>query len=200
MIRIVFIAIIGLLFVFKVEAKKIPGQIIYKNDTVNVILNIPTKILPSEPNYVKLQKKVKYFDSQGVKKVVHPGEAIEIRFVFKSEEVRMVSRPNRNLYSNKLNLFLKVEVDGDLKLFSYYYTVNSHNPSAQITMGQSYTARRFLLQKGDEDFKMPKKIGFKKDMMEYFDDCPELSKKIESKEFRKSEMVSMVIFYNRSCN
>lgn len=62
-----------------------------------MIVNIPVRTATWEPNYKKLQYKVKYVDSLGVKKVLKPEDALEIRFVYDSVEVRMVSKVNLTL-------------------------------------------------------------------------------------------------------
>ena len=49
--KLIFITVIGLIFIFKLEAKKIEGQIFYKNDTVYVTMNIPVKFFTQELNY-----------------------------------------------------------------------------------------------------------------------------------------------------
>lgn len=204
--KLIFITVIGLIFIFKLEAKKIEGQIFYKNDTVYVTMNIPVKFFTQKPNYKKLQYKIKYFDSLGVKKVLRPDDAEEVRFTYLYEKVRMLSRTNTlglgNIFSMSSNIFLRIEIDGDLKLFTYYYTQSYQMNNTSIGMSRGvffYSEEKSILQKGDGELKRPKGLRFRKDMIQYFNDCPELSKKIEVKVFRKSDLDSIVRFYNRSC-
>jgi hypothetical protein len=56
-----------------------------------------------------------------------------------------------------------------------------------------------ILQKGNGELKRPKGLTFKKDMINYFSDCPKLVEKIESKDFRKDDLESIVRFYNSNC-
>jgi hypothetical protein len=42
-------------------------------------------------------------------------------------------------------------------------------------------------------------MSFRKDMAEYFRECPELTRMIEEREFRKGELESIVTFYNTRC-
>ena len=60
--KIVILITIVLILTFKLEAKKIEGKIFFANDTIDVTFNIPIKFFTQEPNYEKLQYKVKYFD------------------------------------------------------------------------------------------------------------------------------------------
>lgn len=84
--QLIFITIIGLIFTLKLEAKKIEGQICYEKDTVNVIMQIPLNFLTQEPNYERLQMRIKYFDSLGVKNTLRPSDAKEIRFTYQNEK------------------------------------------------------------------------------------------------------------------
>lgn len=205
--RISILIAIGLIFTFKLEGKKIEGKIFFENDTIDVTFNIPIKFFTQEPNFEKLQYKVKYFDSTGIKIVLRPDNAKEIQFKYEDENVRMLSRYNSlglgNIFSMSTNIFLKLEIDGELKLFSYYYTQRSagtYNASTgMMTGGYSYSVERYILQKGNGELKRPKGLTFKKDMLEYFSDCPKLVEKIESKDFRKDDLESIVRFYNSNC-
>jgi xanthine/uracil/vitamin C permease (AzgA family) len=205
--RTCILIVIGLILTINLEAKKIEGRIIFKNDTIDVILNIPIKFFTQEPNYEKLQYKVKYIDSTGKKITLIPDNVKEVQFRYDFQDIRMLSRFNslgsRSIFSSSANILLKLEIDGKLKLFSYYYTQSSpgmHNPSTgTMTGGYSSSVEKYVLQKGGDDIKRPKGITFRKDMAEYFKDCPALVKKIEGKDFRKDDLVSIVRFYNSNC-
>ena len=198
---------IGLIVGFNLNAKKIEGKIILEKDTLDVIFKIPFKLLAQEPNYEKLQVKVKYYDSNGNKIVLRPDDAKEIQFNDGYEDVRMLSRYNSlylgSIFSTSTNIFLKIEIDGKLKLFNYYYTQSSggmyNGATGTMTGGYSYSVEKYILQKGELELKRTKGLMFRKDMVEYFGDCPELSKKIQEKEFRKDDMQAIVRFYNNNC-
>lgn len=205
--KLIFITVIGLIFTFKSEAKKFEGQIFYKNDSVNVTMEIPVKLFSKKPKYEKLQYKVKYYDSLGLIQVIKPFDAEEIRFSYEDEKVRMLSRKNTlglgKTFSMSSKIFLKLEIDGDLKLFNCYYTqktYGSYNTMTGMTVGgPTYKMEKFLLQKGDEELMRPYPLTFRKDLIQYFNDCPELSKKIEDKEFNINDLESIVRFYNLNC-
>lgn len=71
--------------------------------------------------------------------------------------------------------------------------------TGDMTGGNSINLERFVLQKGEGDLKRPKGLTFKKDMADYFSDCPALIEKIESKDFRKNDLEFVVRFYNSNC-
>ena len=199
--------VIGFMLTFKVDAKRLEGKLLLEHDTLNVTFKIPVSLFTQEINFEKLQRRIKYFDSTGNKVVIRPDQAEEIRFFYNHEEIRMLSRfsPYRlnDLFSKNHYYFLKLEIDGKLKLFRYYYTENSPEvydaSSDVITGGQSYSASRYILQKLSEEIYMPKNLTFRKDLMEYFQDCPELSMKIENREYRKTDLETIVRFYNSYC-
>lgn len=193
-------------------AEKIEGMIITNvNDTLKVTFDIPIELLSREPNYERLQYKVKYVDENGKKQTLKPDDAREIIFTYNNETVRMLSRLNTLqfvggtiLLSSGDNIFLKLVEDGPVQLFLYYYTQNTPgtiNPSSgAMTGGFMYDTDRYILQKGVRgELKQIKGMSFRKDMAEYFADCPELVKKIEEKEFKREDMEAIVRFYNAQC-
>ncbi|HSA05027.1 MAG TPA: hypothetical protein P5145_05495 [Tenuifilaceae bacterium] len=192
---------------YSIKAEKIQGQIFLKTDTLNVTLDIPIKFLSQEINYTKLQKKVKYYDSNGNKVTLYPHQAIEIKFKYDYENVRMISVPRNgdlaSVFDSEPNIFLKLEIDGKLRMYCYYYY--QHSPggmnAATGTMsgGASYSTDKYLLQKENGTIKWPKNLSFRKDMIQYFSDCPELAGKIEKKEFKKDDLDSIVRYYNSNC-
>jgi predicted Zn-ribbon and HTH transcriptional regulator len=200
--RIYLLMVIGLMFAWKLEAKKMEGKILFDHDTLAVTFNIPVNFFSQEPIYEKLQYKVKYYDTAGKKIVLKPDQAKEIQFQYEGKTVRMLSRNNSTGWANS-TLYLKLEIDGNLKLFNYYYTQNSpgmYNSSTGTTTGSySYGVEKYMLQKADGELKRPKGLTFKKDMVEYFSDCPALIEKIESKDFRKNDLEFIVNFYNSNC-
>lgn len=197
-----------LLITFTSEAKKIKGQIILANDTLNVTLLIPFKFFSSNPNYEQLQYKIKYLNTKGEKETKKAEEVVEVRFTANNQKNRMISLPNTigssaSLFSNRDFILLKLEKEGYCRMFAYYYTTSSpgmYNAGTGSYMaGGSSTVTQHFLQKGKGELTQIKGISFKRDMSEYFNDCPSLSEKIESKELRKSDINFIIDFYNKNC-
>lgn len=202
------ILLVALVATGSAEAKKIKGFIIFGRDTVEVTFKVSVGLFASEPSLERMQYKVIYYDGNGKRNVLRPDMAKEIRFAYKGKEIRMLSRSTLGIdFADVLmldtDIFLKIEVDGPVKLFRFYSTRQSGgnmNPTTGMMTGtMSYSVERFLLQKGSGMLKRPKTLTFRKDMKEYFGDCPELVSKIESKEFTKNELFSIVSFYNAQC-
>jgi len=194
---------------YEAESKSflMKGQIIYANDTVDVTFNIPVKKISEEINFEKLQLKVTYFDSNHKKITLKSNQAKEIRFQDGSHMIRMVSRRNSlmlgSIYTMDTTIFLKIEIDGNLKLFTYYGSSGGMYGSAGgmpiMTGGSITTVQTYILQKGDGPLIKPYKLTFRSDMKKYLSDCPALIEKIDSKEFRNADIESIVLFYNGEC-
>jgi len=189
------------------EAKKIEGKIYFINDTLDVILKIPINVFSKEIYYEKLQYNIKYYDSAKNKVVIKPDQVEEIRFIYQDEEVRMLSRYStlrlESVFSKNYKIFLKLQIDGKLKLFKYYHTESSpviYNSSSEVmNEGFSNQVDKAILQKGDEELVRIKALTFRRDMMEYFSDCQEISQKIGNKGYRKKDIETIVNFYNSYC-
>lgn len=94
--------------------------------------------------------------------------------------------------------------DDFLKLYSLSYTsfastgmgvgIGFRNTStyhirrASDKVGQYYVAYGYI-----------PKISFKKVVLSYFTDCPQLQEKVENGEFKKDDFVKVVEFYNQNC-
>jgi len=210
--RTLLIFVIGLAFTFKLEAKKVEGLIFFEKDTVKVTFEIPVSFFSEEVDYQKLQYKVKYYGTDGKKIVLKPEQAKEIQFKDGYQEIRMLSRENTlgggNIFFGSSNIFLKLEMDGSIKMFKYFYTQTSPGMTVGgggmaggtiMVGGGSYNVEKFVLQKGNSELKRPRGLFFRKDMIEYFSDCPELAKKIENKDYTSDDLDAIVRYYNSQC-
>jgi hypothetical protein len=178
--------------------KKVGGTIMFKGESRNVTFDIKVPLLGSEPNFERIQYKVKYYDENGKKQTLRPDDADEIWFDYDGGEVHMISCENTlgGIFSISNKIFLKVEIDGPLRLFRYYY---KQRMSTGLPGGTVYVADDFIFQKGNGPLKQPKAWGWKKDMIEYFSDCPGLRERIEKKDLNRREVEAIVLYYNSNC-
>lgn len=194
-----------LITIFSASAKQFPGKIITENGTRDVIFLVPRGSVPFIPDYHSMQYKIRYMNNQGRKKVLRPGQCLEISFSNNGEEVRMLSRKNTwetgPIFPFHRNLFLKVEVDGHMKLFRNYYKESVQAAGNTSSLVQDdYTHFRYLVQRGEDDLKLLNVLGFRSDMTNYFEDCPELVVRIDNRELRRRDAVEIVQFYNLHCS
>ncbi|MFA8435365.1 MAG: hypothetical protein ACEPOZ_12675 [Marinifilaceae bacterium] len=205
--KIYLLFFIGLFCSLSVEAKKVEveGRIIFANDTISVKMKIPVTLLTLDLKYDELQYKIKYYDAKGKKCVLKPDGAKEVRFKYKHQEVRMLSRKKiagvGNLFSANKNIFLRLKIDGPLQLFYFYCKQNyygAHNNSMNVMFG-GFTVDdyKFLIQKKGGELKCPKLFTFRKEMIEYLQDCPDIVRRIKNKEFKKRDLEELVRLYNK---
>lgn len=207
--KIYLILVVGFICLNQLQAKKIPGYFIANsNDTVNVTFNIPIRFFGKEPNYERLQWKIKYYDSGHTKQLLKPGMASEISFICNDKRIIMLSRKNNlglvgSIFNDNSIVFLQLIKDGKLKLFKYFKTNNSpgmYNGSAGMMMGSySYSVEKYIMQKDNGDLYKTHWLSFKNDMKYYFSDCPDLAKKIEDKVYRSDDIEQIVDEYNLTC-
>ena len=189
---------------FSASAKQLPGKILTAQGATDVIFLVPRGSVPFEPDYNSMQYKIRYLDPQGRKRTLRPGQCLEISFVNNGEEVRMLSRANTWEPGPKFrfnrNLFLKLEVDGYLKLFRNYYKESDQLAGSTSTVGQfEYTYYRHLVQSGDDELKILNVLNFRSDMTAYFTDCPELAERINNRDLRRRDAAEIVQYYNLNC-
>lgn len=196
-------------FSLHVHAKKIPGIIVKGDESIHVNFEIKVSFIAGEPNFERIQYKVKYYNDAGKKVTLRPEDTDEILFYFGGVEVRMISCENTlssgNIFITSKRIFLKIEIDGPLRLYRFYYSQMSPGvggaPGGAFPNNTStyHTVNDFIFQKGNGELKSPRTLGWRKDMIEYFSDCPALRERIESKDLRRKEVEEIVKYYNIYC-
>jgi len=187
--------------------RKVEGIIIANGESREVTFDIRVPLLADEPNFERIQYKVRYYDENGKKQTLHPDDADEIWFEYDGMEVRMISCVNTigagSMFSVARRIFLKLEIDGPLRLYRYYYKQTTPGyyggPGGGFSGGTTYTVDNLIFQKGNGPLKQPRSLGWKKDMLDYFRDCPDLRERLESKDLRRKEIEAIVLYYNRHC-
>lgn len=179
-------------------AEKVPGQIVYADKTVDVTFLIPVGLFGGGPNTEPMQNRVRYLDAKGKKRWLKPDQAKEYRFSWGGQDFRMVSHKYEvSMLFLGSHVFLLQLIDGPVKMFEYRQTTNTGGgPNMASTSRQTIS---YLLKKGDDSLVEPRVLGFKKDMAEYFKDCPALVALIEGKEFKRRDLDEIVMFYNTRC-
>lgn len=201
--------VISILLVISIHAygRKVKGEIIANGKLREVTFDIKVPLLVNEPNFHRLQYKIRYYDEAGKKQTLRPHDADEIRFDYEGREVRMISCPNTlgngNIFSTSTRIFLKLEIDGPLRLYRHYYKESTPGfytgGTGGFSGGTTYIAENLIFQKGNGPLKQPKTLGWKKDMLDYFSDCPGLRERIDNKDLRRKEIEAIVIYYNQNC-
>jgi hypothetical protein len=175
------------------RAMKIQGIIINRNDTSSVTFNIPTNARQTEPNFQNMQRSIKYYDINGKKKILKPKDAEEVQFTMNNKLIRILSR-KMNFNTNNRSfldsvMFLKLEEDGYLKLFSFHL----------LDMNNMNSNKRYLLQKGTDELKWVNNVRIKKDLIEYLSECSSVVEMITEYNFFLKGLNPIVSHYNTNC-
>lgn len=188
------------------KTEKMEGEIISKNGIDTVVFEVPIRKSIGEPDYQKIQNKIIYFDTAGNKFTLRPDSVQEIRFKYSGKTIRMVALYNSlelgSMFSQGEYIFLKLEIEGNVNVFRYFYIqsrTGGYNFSTGAISNTSYKTDDFILQKRNRQIMRPSWMAFRKDMKEYFADCPALSEKIQNKEFDRNDVLKIVEYYNSNC-
>src|SRR6478609_2749428 len=113
-----------------------------KGDTTYVIFDIPLYL--NSPNYHMIQNEIKYFDSNGKKVKLKSRITTTYCFLFNDSLIKMVA------YNGPMVLakFLKLQVDGELKLY-IFYSPSSSNPLSLLLLKEPLL-ENYLYQKRNE--------------------------------------------------
>lgn len=226
--KFLLILFFSLLSINVSAAKKIPGFIITGTDSLAVTFKISITEdprYPNEPDYLVLQRRVKYIDSTDQVQTLRPEDAERYVFEFNNYKVVMVSMSYHT--NSKPNMFIREVADGtNLNLYSLYTPQPKISTTElQVDFSDYYRLNldyalvdlTYYFQKEGESFVRIKPRN-KKFYKQYFADCPHLSEKINNKKYayggqknkkgQKMDIVEdlhrkltqMVLDYNVECN
>jgi len=177
-----------------VQARKLPGYFVSNTgDTVKVTFKIPLILLTREPNIKKLQRRVRIYSVTGEKVDLDGARVKEIFFQKDGQRFRMRSCKNNLGLAKSSHPYVYLLLEDEGKLNLYHYRPNFGSGIRSINADEFY-----ILQKGNGDLFRPALIFFRKSMSKYFEDCPEFSKKFDTREYDGGDTKKIVYDYNRS--
>ncbi|MFK7969114.1 MAG: hypothetical protein AB8F95_02050 [Bacteroidia bacterium] len=203
LLTICFLFITGSIF-----GLTLPGQIFYEDDTVDVIFSIPIQLLSGQPNFVRIQDRIKYrIEGEKKRRKLFAADAEEIRFKHLGSTLRMLSifypQQRFELFGRHQDFkqFVLLREDGKVRLFEYFYQTAGTpmmNGNGTMTGGGNQTHRDFYLERNGA-YVLVKRGGFKNNIANFFRDCDELSEKIANKTLRYRDLNYIVTTYNQGC-
>lgn len=197
--KLLFLLCFGLLTNSNLQAKKLSGEIIFPDDTLEATIEVPIIWSTGEPDFYALQQRVTYFvGGERKRQKVKPEEAQEIRFEYEGMvfQMRSVQNPADVLFKSKD--FLKLEIEGAVSLFAYYQQEGAtggrddefDNDGRRIT---------YIVKKGKEEAMTVSPLSFRWDMTDFFSECLTLVDKIEHRDLRRRDIKEIVSYYNEVC-
>ena len=194
--------------------RKVSGYIVSnKKYTIHALFDIPRTSKSIESvNFNQLQNEVVYFDSLNIKHKLKSDSAIGFCFILDTDSVKMVSFKGTKHFSR---FFLRLIIDGELRLFKVYLPINKYWPVKVLDefphTGWSVLPSKeindvpedvaYLLQKSNgKIFYVKRKISFRENLIDYLSECGELTKKIQNNESTFEDIPKIVKEYNLNCH
>lgn len=150
-----------------------------------------------------IRSRSEYIDSRKIKTVVFSNNNTDSPL---KNDLTFIIVP-KNKKRTKFG-FVKLIVNGRIKLVS---KVRMSLGSSQVlpdnsmmTIRNPHNYENLLLLKNDENngYGLPIKLkgSFKKSAAKFFEDCPNLVKKILNKDFKQKDLIVIVKYYNKNCS
>ena len=179
-------------------ARQVKGYFInLTDDTAHVVFDVPIAP-PNDPDVKHLHFGINFTDHNKVQRELKPHQAKEVCFSYNNITTRLLQRQDhlnlekKMFKKEKSYIFLKLEVDGKLKLFSFYYTQH-------VSMDFSFQAKFMIFQKEQGLLYMPKNTSFRRSMMRYLEDCDKVKQRLDLKMYGKGDEEEIVKDYNDKC-
>ena len=201
-----FITLILLFISFgALSNQQVPGIVIFPNETISVTFDVPTITFTKEWDFSRLQMKAYYYDVTGKKSFVTPNKALEIHFYLADlDTVRMISVINRG---KKGRAFARIIREGKLNVYAMEIAPNTaissgptYGTNGISTHGNAQYNGYIMVRWGDAgpDVKA-ERLFSRKNMIEFFQGCPEVVREIEEQELTNTELPVVVDFYYQYC-
>lgn len=138
----------------------------------------------SKISYKKTKKSKKlFFDAKTINKIIVHSKKEDSEYHYRRIKGRNSYAFIKPTLKGKVTLYIiKTESDQNHKSITYFYVSKGVNEDLKELRS---SLRHWT--------------NFKKIASNYFKDCPKLVKKIQSKEFRKRDIVEVVEYYNDNC-
>ncbi|MGB0861560.1 MAG: hypothetical protein ACPG19_01860 [Saprospiraceae bacterium] len=196
--KIYLIVVFTLLCHTSTFARFVQGYFInLTDDTLKVQFDIPIS-QTNTPDIRSIHFGVHFLDPNDIERELKPHQAKEVCFQYNNEMTRLISHidhlnlEKKIFKKKKTYVFLKLEVEGNLRLYSFYYTQH-------VNMDFSYKSKFMIFQKKQGLLYLPKRMGFRKAMMKYLEDCPKVYERLKLKMYGKGDEIEITEDYNEKC-
>lgn len=185
------LVLVSICFVLSIPfmAKDLKGKVIYQDGKEETLtIDVPTDGLRTSVQLFKMHKKIDTKNAAGEKIKITPEIAKEIQFEFNEESYRLVVKEIKE--GKKIFMLVLFESEK----ISVYQKSEAQNNQYGLTI-TTYD----YYQKGDSELFYFPKIGFKKNMNNYFNDCTKLVAKIDAGDYKQEESKEIAKFYAEQC-
>jgi hypothetical protein len=170
--------------------------ITFENDTIHFKPQIVGFGEPERPYFEKLVWQIKYRDKDNNRQYISPKVAKEVSFCFNGLRYKLISVNNTALLQSPANLsgkryFAELKIEGRMKLLKYHGLV-------RFAFYQS-NFKSYVLVKNENESLVWDLSCTKKELMEFFADCPMLAGMIENKDKSVRTPEQITTFFNNFC-
>ena len=185
---------------------QVPGVVVFSHETISVTFDVPTVIFTGEWDFSRLQNKAYYYDSTGSKHFVKPKDALELHFfIGDSDTIRMISIVHKG---RATRAFAQIVREGKVNVYSMQVAPNNFNTGSptfgssgvQTHGNVSYNGYVLVKRSSSGPDVKAQRLMFRKEMIEFFNDCPEVVKEIEEQELTNTELPIVIDFYYQFCD
>jgi len=170
--------------------------ITFENDTINFKPQIVGFGEPERPYLDNLVWQIKYRDKDNEKCYLSPKVAKEVNFCFNGEKYKLISVNNTALLQSPANLsgkryFAVLKIEGRMKLVKFHGLVRFAFYESNF--------KSYVLIKSENESLVWDLSGTRKELMDFFSDCPILAGMIENKDKSVRSPEQITLFYNSFC-
>jgi len=184
------------------NAFKLDGKIITnEGDTIIARIMVNTSPVSKDPDYHEMQYKVKYRgpDDEELQEIT-PGQAKEVQLIVGTKLVRLISCHVVKTSGTDTRAFLRMKVKGRYNLYIYYdwhstLTYNGDDLNKSMAVMGFWTIQK----EGGYAIVLPKSWEYENELKGYFENCPEIQKKIDPGRLRKWRIAKVIQQYNDDC-
>lgn len=189
-----------LIFSIGLKATEVPGfYITVNNDTIFTIFNIPTKLEVGKfaigGGFLKLQKEIISIEN-GIEKTLSPKEVLEVSFTVNDITYRMIRETS--YLTTKGYIFKRLFFEGKHVFLTGEYNTMRGNLDGNVGNFSGVNLHIRIIHKKAPDQVYRDFDGLqynKRGLMDIFKECKSLVSKIESKIYKKEDMLKIVTEY-----
>lgn len=161
-------------------------------------MEIPLEFFSNNINFIKLQKKLIYKNTEGKRIKLKPGQVQQLRFNYNGEnyvfECIVLCTPPPIKFREKL--LLQKIISGELCYYRYYKKANVTVPMGGMTVSANESYYQDVLKFSNGEVIVVSWFNDFKSLSEYLVKCTSVVGKIENEIYKKSDIQDIVNEYN----
>jgi hypothetical protein len=172
--------------------RDVEGIIEFPDSTVKTTFRVPVRLFGKSLIYTSIQDGFRYRNARGKLRFLDPKRVKKVSFTYCNQDVELVSQK----IPGKGHLFLSKVESGRVNL--YHYIIVSHSRDVN-GFRRSEEHPIYLIQRDGGSLERVREWRFRRQMREYFADCPALVEKLNNKTYNRYHLHRIVAHCNNMC-